>query len=167
MRVYVTNGPRNGLNMYRNVDPCPGIRIWWVLGSVHATYQAVDAANTYRPRFQVRTRPAYPFFRRRAGRPVQLIDGSNRSSLYFTCVSCLFRFFVYLSYHTTRTTTAERRADQLCRHRGASSGQIFIVYASLLFSQAPCWATCSRRSEDRIVLLFLSRVCLVHTICLI
>jgi len=30
-----------------------------VLGSVHAVSQAVHATNTYRPRFQVRTRPSY------------------------------------------------------------------------------------------------------------
>jgi len=36
MRVYVTNGPRSGLNIGRKVDPCPGSRRRWVLGSVHA-----------------------------------------------------------------------------------------------------------------------------------
>jgi len=34
-----------------------------------------------------------------------------------------FFVFVYLSYHTTHTTTAERRAEKQCRRRGASSGQ--------------------------------------------
>jgi len=37
----------------------------------------------------------------------------------FTCV-CVC---VYLSYHTTHTTTAERRVEKQCRRRGASSGQ--------------------------------------------
>jgi len=59
MRVYVTNGPRNGLNIGRKVGLCPGSRRRWVLGSVHAFSQAVYAANTYRPRFQVGTRPSY------------------------------------------------------------------------------------------------------------
>jgi len=36
MRVHVTNGPRNGLNIGRRVGPCPGSRRRWVLGSVHA-----------------------------------------------------------------------------------------------------------------------------------
>jgi len=31
--------------------------------------------------------------------------------------------FVSLSYHTTHTTTAERRAEKQCQRRGASSGQ--------------------------------------------
>jgi len=30
MRVYVTNGPRNGLNIGRKVGPCPGSRRRWV-----------------------------------------------------------------------------------------------------------------------------------------
>jgi len=34
-----------------------------------------------------------------------------------------YLFFVYLSYHTTHTTTAERRAENQCQRRGASSGQ--------------------------------------------
>jgi len=58
MHIHVTNGPRNGLNIGRKVGPCPGIRRRWVLGSVHAFSQAVHAANTYRPRFQVRARPS-------------------------------------------------------------------------------------------------------------
>jgi len=57
MRVYVTNSPQNGLNIGRKVGPCPGSRRRWVLRSVHAFSQAVYAAHTYRPRFQVRTRP--------------------------------------------------------------------------------------------------------------
>jgi len=57
MRVYAFNVPRNGLNIGRKVGPCPESRRRWVLGSVHASSQAVHAANTYRPRFQVRTRP--------------------------------------------------------------------------------------------------------------
>jgi len=36
MRVDVTNGRRNGLNIGRKVGPCPGSRRRWVLGSVHA-----------------------------------------------------------------------------------------------------------------------------------
>jgi len=56
MRGYISNGPQNGLNIGRKVGLCPGSRRRWVLGSVHACYQAVYAANTYRPRFQVRTR---------------------------------------------------------------------------------------------------------------
>jgi len=36
MRVYVTNGPRNGLNIGRKVSLCPGSWRRWVLGSVHA-----------------------------------------------------------------------------------------------------------------------------------
>jgi len=59
MRVYLTNGPRNGLNSGRKVGPCPGRRRWWVLSSVHAFSRAVHDANTYRPRFHVRTRPYY------------------------------------------------------------------------------------------------------------
>jgi len=58
MRVYVTNGPRNGLKIGRKVGPSPGSQRRWVLGSVHAFSQAVHAANTYRPRFQVKTRPS-------------------------------------------------------------------------------------------------------------
>jgi len=57
MHVYVTNGPRNALNIGEKVGPCPGSRIRWVLGSVHAFSQAAHAAHTHRPRFQVRTRP--------------------------------------------------------------------------------------------------------------
>jgi len=56
MRVYVTNGPRNGLNIGRKVGPCPGSRRRWVLGSVRVFSQAFHAANTYRPRCQVKTR---------------------------------------------------------------------------------------------------------------
>jgi len=59
MRVNVTNGRRNGLNIDRKVGPCPGSRRRWVLGSVHALSLAVHAANPYRPRFQVRSRPSY------------------------------------------------------------------------------------------------------------
>jgi len=53
MRLYVTNGPRNGLNIGRKVGPCPGSRRRWVLGNVHAFSQAAHAANTYRPRFRL------------------------------------------------------------------------------------------------------------------
>jgi len=60
VRVYVVNGPRNGLNIGRKVSPCPGSRRW-VLGGVQASSQAVHAANTYRPRFQVRARPSYMY----------------------------------------------------------------------------------------------------------
>jgi len=59
MRVHVTNGPRNGFNIGRKVGPCPRNRRRWVLCSVHAFPQAVYAANTNRPRFQLRTRPSY------------------------------------------------------------------------------------------------------------
>jgi len=58
MHVYVANGPRNGLNIGRKVGPCPESRRRWVFGSVHTLSQAVHAANTYRPRFQVRARPS-------------------------------------------------------------------------------------------------------------
>jgi len=58
MRMDVTNGPRNGFIIGRKVGPCPGTRRRWVLGSVHAFSQAVHASNTYRLRFQVRTRPS-------------------------------------------------------------------------------------------------------------
>jgi len=58
MRVYITNGPQNGLNIGRTVGPCPGSRSRWVVGNVHAFSQAVHDANTYRPRFQVRARPS-------------------------------------------------------------------------------------------------------------
>ena len=58
MCVYVTNGTQNGLNIGRKVGPCPGSRRRWVLGSVCACFQVLHAANTYRPRFQVRTRPS-------------------------------------------------------------------------------------------------------------
>jgi len=58
MRVYVTNGPRNGLNIGRKVGPCPGNRRRWVLGSVYASSEAVCAANTHSPRFQVRAQPS-------------------------------------------------------------------------------------------------------------
>ena len=54
MRVYVTNGQRNGLNIGRKVGPCPGSRRRWVLGSGHACSEAGHAAHTYCPRFQVR-----------------------------------------------------------------------------------------------------------------
>jgi len=77
MRVYVTNGPRvqeepftprAGTSSYpeftrRKVGPCPGSRRRWVLGSVHACSEAVHAANTYCPKFQVRTRPTVLGFR--------------------------------------------------------------------------------------------------------
>jgi len=46
MRVYITNGPRTGLNIGRKVSPCTGSRRWWVLGSVHAFSQDVHAGNT-------------------------------------------------------------------------------------------------------------------------
>jgi len=59
MRVYVTNGPQNGLHIGRKVGPCPGSQRRYVLGSVYASSQAVYPANTYRPRFQVRTQPSY------------------------------------------------------------------------------------------------------------
>ena len=58
MRVYVTNGPRNGLDIGTKVGPCPGSKRRWVLGSVHAFSQAVHAANANRPKFQVRTCPS-------------------------------------------------------------------------------------------------------------
>ena len=61
MRVHVTNGPQNGLNIGRKVGPRPESWRRWVLGSVHACFQAVHAANTYRPRFQVRIRPSYVY----------------------------------------------------------------------------------------------------------
>ena len=32
MRMYVTNGPRNGLDSVRKVGSCPGSRRRWVLG---------------------------------------------------------------------------------------------------------------------------------------
>ena len=35
----------------------------------------------------------------------------------------IFFSFGYLSYHTTHTTRAERRAEKQCQRRGASSGQ--------------------------------------------
>jgi len=60
MRVHVTNGPRNGLNIGRKFGPCSGDRRQWVLGSVHAFSQAVHATDSYRPRLQVRARPSYP-----------------------------------------------------------------------------------------------------------
>jgi len=47
MRVYVTNCPRNGLNIGRKVGLCPGSRRRWVLGSVHAFSQAIYAAHTH------------------------------------------------------------------------------------------------------------------------
>jgi len=47
MRVCVTNGRRNGLNIGTRVGPCPGSLRRWVLGSVHAVSQAAHAANTY------------------------------------------------------------------------------------------------------------------------
>ena len=59
MRVYVTHGPRSGLDIGRKVGPCLGSRRRWMLGSVHAFFQAVHAANAYRPRFQVRAQPSY------------------------------------------------------------------------------------------------------------
>ena len=58
MRVYITNGPRNGLNIGRKVGPCPGSRRRWVFDSVHAFSQAVHVANTHRPRFQGGARPS-------------------------------------------------------------------------------------------------------------
>jgi len=57
MRVYVTNGPRNGLDISRKVGPCPGSQRRCVLGSVQTFFQAVHAANAYHPRFQVKIRP--------------------------------------------------------------------------------------------------------------
>jgi len=62
MRVYVTNGPRNGFNIGGKVGPAleaGDSRRRWVLGSVHSFSQAVYAANTYRPRFQVTARTSY------------------------------------------------------------------------------------------------------------
>jgi len=41
MRVYVTNGPRNGWNIGRTVGTCPGSRRRWVLGSAHAFFYVV------------------------------------------------------------------------------------------------------------------------------
>jgi len=40
-------------------------------------------------------------------------------------LDCTFFVFfgVYLSYHTTHTATAERRAEKQCQRRGANSGQ--------------------------------------------
>jgi len=73
MRGYVTNGPRNGLNIGRKVGPCPGSRRRWVLGSVHAIFQAAHAANTYRPRFQVRTRPSYVLNTRSEGEQAEFV----------------------------------------------------------------------------------------------
>jgi len=64
MRVFATNVPRTGLHISRKVGFCPGSRRRWVLGSLHAFSQAVHAANTYRPRFQVSTRPSSPFMPR-------------------------------------------------------------------------------------------------------
>jgi len=58
MRVNVTNGRRDGLSIGRKVGPCLGNRRRCVLGGVHAFVLAVHAANTYRPRFQVRARPS-------------------------------------------------------------------------------------------------------------
>jgi len=43
-----------------------------------------------------------------------IICGLNESEMLF--------WGVHLSYHTTHTTTAERRAEEQCRRRGASSG---------------------------------------------
>jgi len=48
MRVYVTNGPRNGLDIGRKVGPCPGSRRRWVLGSVDACSQAVNTVPGFR-----------------------------------------------------------------------------------------------------------------------
>jgi len=59
MRVYVTNGPRNGWDIDRKVGRCPERRRQWVSGNVRASSRALHAADTYRPRFQVRTRPSY------------------------------------------------------------------------------------------------------------
>jgi len=39
------------------------------------------------------------------------------------CACCLFSFCVHISYHTTHTTKAERRAEKQRKHRGASGGQ--------------------------------------------
>ena len=39
MRVYVTNGQRNGSNIGRKAGPCPGSQRRWVLGSVHAFFK--------------------------------------------------------------------------------------------------------------------------------
>jgi len=40
VRVYVTNGRRNGLNIARKVGPSPGNRRRWVMGSVYILSQA-------------------------------------------------------------------------------------------------------------------------------
>ena len=40
-----------------------------------------------------------------------------------SCLAFTFIFIVYLSCHTTHTTTAESRAEKQCRRRGASGGQ--------------------------------------------
>jgi len=61
MRVYVANSSRNGLNIGRKVGPCPGTRRRWVLGSVQASSQAIHAAITDRPRFEVKARPSYMY----------------------------------------------------------------------------------------------------------
>ena len=63
MRVYVTNGMRNCLNIGRRVGPCPRTHRRWVLGGVHAVSRAVNYINTHRPRFQVRARPSYSLLR--------------------------------------------------------------------------------------------------------
>jgi len=47
MRVHVTNGARNGLNIGRKVGPCPGGRGRWVLGRGCAFSQALYAENTH------------------------------------------------------------------------------------------------------------------------
>jgi len=39
------------------------------------------------------------------------------------CAAVRF-FFIYISCHTTHTTTAERRAEKQCRYRGASNAQM-------------------------------------------
>jgi len=85
MRVYVTDGPRNVLNIGRKVGPCPGCRRRWVLGSVRAFSQALHAANTYRPRFQVRTRPSYSLCNPRV---IDLRTSANQGSFRLQSAVC-------------------------------------------------------------------------------
>jgi len=53
MRVYVSNGRRNGLEIGWKVGLYPGGRKRWVLGSIHAFFQAVHAANHTVPGFRL------------------------------------------------------------------------------------------------------------------
>ena len=47
----------------------------------------------------------------------------SKSHHFYPCASSFLFLSVYLSCHTTHTTTAERRAERHCRRRGADSGQ--------------------------------------------